>query len=128
MKVLARYVDNGKWGYVRVRLDDGRVVPEHRFVIEQQLGRKLARAEHVHHRDGDKHNNHLGNLELITASSHAKTHARSAETITLTCPECRRSFTTSARQVRSRKKNGALRAFCSRQCSGAYNGRRRNKP
>ena len=37
---------------------------EHRLVIEQHLGRKLLPKENVHHKDGDRLNNDISNLEL----------------------------------------------------------------
>ena len=40
------------------------------------LGRPLHTHEHVHHRDGDSHNNDLSNLELLTVSEHRRHHAR----------------------------------------------------
>ena len=53
---------------------DGHIIDEHRWLMEQHLGRKLERHEHVHHRDGDTHNNDLSNLELLTKSEHFKVH------------------------------------------------------
>lgn len=37
-----------------------------KWLIEQQLGRKLESNEIVYHIDGDKYNNELSNLEVIT--------------------------------------------------------------
>lgn len=37
---------------------------EHRYVMEQHLGRPLDAGETIHHRDGDRTNNTLANLEL----------------------------------------------------------------
>lgn len=37
---------------------------EHRYVMEQHLGRPLEPGETVHHKDGDRANNALSNLEL----------------------------------------------------------------
>ena len=42
--------------------------------MERFLGRKLDRREHVHHIDGDYTNNDLSNLEVLSASVHAKLH------------------------------------------------------
>jgi predicted transcriptional regulator len=42
-----------------------RRVAEHRLVMEQMLGRYLAQSEVVHHKDGNKENNHPDNLEVF---------------------------------------------------------------
>lgn len=47
---------------------------EHRVVAEQKIGRKLLRTEHVHHIDGNRHNNHPDNLVVLTISEHLKLH------------------------------------------------------
>ena len=48
----------------------------HRIVMEIHLGRPLLRSEIVHHKDGDKGNNRLRNLEVLTQSIHAKIHMK----------------------------------------------------
>lgn len=50
----------------------GRLV--HVVLMEQHIGRSLRRNEVVHHRDENKHNNDLDNLELMTRSAHARLH------------------------------------------------------
>lgn len=47
---------------------------EHRRVMEVAIGRRLKRKEHVHHKDGNKLNNNIDNLVLLTASEHARLH------------------------------------------------------
>lgn len=55
-------------------------VREHVLVMEAHLGRYLAPEECVHHKDRNKLNNAIDNLELMTRSEHAALHAREGDT------------------------------------------------
>lgn len=63
-------------GYVRIfqpdhpRATKGGWIFEHRWVIEQQLGRHLERDEHVHHLNHIRSDNRLENLQLLSALEH----------------------------------------------------------
>jgi len=46
----------------------------HRYLMEKKLSRKLTSDEIVHHKDGNKFNNIISNLELVTRSKHAIIH------------------------------------------------------
>lgn len=64
-----RYVTSS--GYVQIQVERGQFRPEHRLVMEEQLGRPLFSFETVHHRNGDRQDNRPENLELW-ASRHPK--------------------------------------------------------
>jgi hypothetical protein len=50
-------------GYFEIRVD-GRTIFQHRYVVEQHLGRPLLPEENIHHKNGVRHDNRLENLEL----------------------------------------------------------------
>lgn len=49
-------------------------VYEHRLVMERQLGRLLTTTEHVHHRNQDKTDNRVENLEVLSHREHRILH------------------------------------------------------
>lgn len=61
-------------GYKVLCHDRENKIFEHRYVMEQKLGRKLTSEDIVHHIDGDKLNNHPDNLVITNRSDHLKIH------------------------------------------------------
>lgn len=62
-------------GYIEYTRGEHKGRSQHRVVMEQHTGRKLRSDEHVHHRDGNKKNNDISNLQLMTISQHMAHHA-----------------------------------------------------
>jgi hypothetical protein len=62
-----------KYKALKVR---GKRIDEHRLIMQNVLGRKLSRNEVVHHIDGNKSNNSLENLVVMTRSEHSSMHQK----------------------------------------------------
>lgn len=96
-------------------------IHEHRYIMEQHIGRKLSKKEHVHHKNGDRLDNRIENLEILSMEEHGKISgkqafgkpkysARKPEELKIrTCSYCKLSFKVTFPYVKQR--------FCSRKCS-----------
>ncbi|MDD5021769.1 MAG: HNH endonuclease [Endomicrobiaceae bacterium] len=61
-------------GYKALKVS-GKRIDEHRYIMENYLGRKLNSDEVVHHINGDKSDNSINNLCVMSKSEHASLHA-----------------------------------------------------
>jgi len=71
-----RYIN--KYGYYMIRVVDNQdrisYQKEHRVLMEKFLGRNLEEDESIHHIDGDKLNNDLENLDVVSSEQHTKAY------------------------------------------------------
>ncbi len=64
-----------KNGYKVIRVDN-KSIKEHRHIMEQAIGRKLYKNEVVHHCNGDRLDNRVENLEIMTRGEHSVHHRK----------------------------------------------------
>lgn len=82
-RVKKKYGDLTYWdGYLAIYLPDhpkaniSGIVMLHNYIMEKHLEKSIPEGFVVHHIDGNKLNNNLTNLVLVTPSVHSKIHAR----------------------------------------------------
>ena len=93
----------------------------HRAVMENHLGRLLDDDEVVHHKNGDKKDNRICNLEVLNASEHVSMHgfSRGAAYVEARCPMCEKLFIRKRRNTHLQKP-GQRATFCSRECNARF--------
>lgn len=70
----------------------GKTVYKHRVAMERYIGRPLVRGEIVHHKNEDRSDNRVDNLELTNGRDHSRHHML-VHPVTKTCVICGAVFT-----------------------------------
>ena len=91
----------------------------HRYIYEEKHGR-LPSDIHVHHRNGDKSDNRLINLEAKTIRDHARDHQPDTR-VKCICGWCGKVFLRLDRRIRwNQRINGCGGPFYSRSCGASW--------
>lgn len=122
---IEKIISKGDYFYCIVRDHPNRTKNDyvllHRVIVENHLGRLLNADEVVHHINEDKKDNRIENLEVLTASEHAKHHKSSIgrKLLEIRCPECSKIFIREKRSTHIIKKTGRY-TTCSKKCRGKF--------
>jgi len=92
----------------------------HRIVMENHLGRLLDPNEVVHHKNRNRKDNQISNLEVMCMKSHVRMHGLSQgmRMVLFKCPFCKKLFPRPKNKSSLVKPNKAT--FCSRRCNGSF--------
>lgn len=63
-------INQRAYDYKRARDKNGILRFEHRIIMEEYIGRKLDSEEFVHHKNGNKKDNRIENLQIVTRKTH----------------------------------------------------------
>lgn len=103
-----------------------------RYLMSCFLKRYLNKNEHVDHKDDNKMNDSLYNLQILSpkennVKKNNKNNIKLAQDIALVCPVCSTKFSRPSRNIKHKLKNGKT-PCCSRRCGGVYSFKRTDIP
>ena len=119
---IEKIVSKGDYDYAIVRehpkANQYGYVLHHRVIMENHLSRLLNENEIVHHKNHNKKDNRIENLEVMDAKQHAQLHRKEflRKACELVCPWCREHFFRWRNQTFLQK--GSEYTCCTRTCRG----------
>ena len=109
-----RYIRKDGYVFVRNPKNPLKLILEHRLVMSNYIGRELTISEHVHHKNENKSDNRIENLELLSHGQHTTLHHKKEPKDKLMsiviCEYCNNEFYKRNSQLRITKRN-----FCSKE-------------
>ena len=98
---------------------------EHHLVYWQHFGIVPAKNEIIHHKNKDRFDNRIENLELQDTRVHSKKHGleKGRKFVCIVCPNCQKEFSLPYNQCFLQK--GSKYTCCSRRCSSSFEHKRK---
>lgn len=136
MKIILEYPYNTKWkyGYVMNNKENRATLTLYnshtersctqyaRYLLSVKLGRFLTDKETVDHIDGDKTNNSIDNLQILSIGDNIRKSQKLGDIICI-CPICKKVFSRERKKVSGKIKKEKIKKghlCCSRRCGGIF--------
>lgn len=136
IKLKSPFIKDFKAGYLNinkeprrlvllVRFDNTKTTVSYaRYLMSCKLNRYLLKSEEVDHKDNDKLNDQIDNLQILTREENNIKkrefyNIKLATDITLTCPNCNTIFTRPSHNIKHKLLKGKT-PCCSRKCGGIF--------
>jgi len=121
---IKKIVSKGDYNYVVVKDHPNATtrgyVLHHRVVMENHLGRLLNPNEVVHHKNGNKKDNRIENLEVHDRKEHSRSHRikQGRKMVVLKCPACGDVF--ERERIKTHLVKSSFWTACSNSCRGKF--------
>lgn len=104
---------------------DRTIISYARYLMGVKLGYEVPDHLEVDHKDNDKTNDDINNLQLLTGEENRLKQeyhfVMNQVNIGLHCANCSTPFILTEREVKKRLHTGVIYAFCSRSCAASFN-------
>lgn len=99
-----------------------------KYIMSISIGRVLTKDEEVDHKDGDKLNDAISNLQILSRKENVEkfNSSRTRDIVELVCPECLSVFYRERRKTHLTSYSRSKSTCCSRVCSGRYSSKIKN--
>ena len=113
-----RNLVHGRMG-VRIYEENGNKITMNysRYLMCVKENRILKTSEEVHHKNLDKGNDNIDNLEIISNNEHRALHRPHLLYVRLQCPNCLKEFDRRGYRYKENDKNNCEFVACSKSCS-----------